>query len=120
MSFLKRDKPSFLDRKELAKQERRLAAQQRERVDTGDDADDEVPMKLRQFHERNRAEQERRRNATDSERWFTVVFPTRAEKDAVLEEFGIVEHPMIPGTPGNKYVDGNALARALRALLKPT
>lgn len=115
MSFLKRDKPSFLDRKALAQQERRIAAQARDRVDAGERSPDEVPEKLRLFHERNRAEQERRRNATDSECWVALVFPTRAHKDAFVAEFGLIDKPMIPGTPGNKYVDGNALARALRA-----
>jgi hypothetical protein len=110
MSFLERKKPGFLDRKALAQQERRIAESERRRAESVEDE----PEALRAFHERNKAEMERRKNATDSECWVALVFPTRSDKDKFIAEFGLLDKPMIRGTPGDKYVDGNALASALR------
>lgn len=59
------------------------------------------------YKDRRSKEAVRFRAATDSEYWFAVCFQSREEKDAFLAEFGL-------GRLGNKYIDGAALARALR------
>lgn len=61
------------------------------------------------FRQRARAEEQRLRDATDSEHWFAVCFHTRERKEEFLrklaEKFGAVD--------GDKYVSGDELAAAL-------
>lgn len=58
------------------------------------------------FKDRRMVEADRFRAATDSEYWFAVCFPTRAEKDAFLKAAGLWEH-------GDKYLDGRVVADTL-------
>lgn len=76
---------------------------------TGDvetDAKKEISALLAGFQQRAAAEEKRRRQATDSEFWFCVCFPTREEKDAFLRAIDMFEH-------GDKYLDGMKLAKKL-------
>ena len=77
---------------------------------TGDlaaDASAELTAMQSAYRDRAKAEADRFRGATDSEFWFAVCFTSREEKDAFLAEFGA-------GRIGDKYLDGQALARLLR------
>ena len=55
---------------------------------------------------RNRQEQKRFTDATDSEYWFCLCFHTRAEKEAFLKALGWIDL-------GDKYLDGTAVAERL-------
>lgn len=59
------------------------------------------------YRDRAKAEADRFRGATDSEFWFAVCFTSREEKEAFLAGFGLARL-------GDKYIDGRALAKALR------
>lgn len=61
---------------------------------------------LKGFKERREAEAARRQTATDSEYWVTICFESRADKDAFVKQFELDQCPMIPGTIGDKYVNG--------------
>lgn len=75
--------------------------------DLAADAAAELSAMEQAYRDRNRAEADRFRHATDSEFWFAVCFPSREEKEAFLVEFKV-------GQLGDKYIDGQALARLLR------
>jgi hypothetical protein len=120
--MLQRRQPSMLDRKALAARQRE--AQEREENRAAEladaaDSDDETTPDLAAFRDRNRAEQQRFKDATDTECWVAITFKSRADKDAFIAEFGLIDHPLIPGTPGNKYVNGYSLAEHLRRRSTP-
>jgi hypothetical protein len=77
--------------------------------DLAADAAAELSAMEQAYRDRNRAEADRFRHATDSEFWFAVCFADRAEKDAFLAEFGVTRL-------GDKYIDGRLLAQALRKM----
>ena len=58
------------------------------------------------FRDRQRAEQDRFRLATDTEYWFAMCFKSREEKDAFLEAAGLTHL-------GDKYLDGAAVGKIL-------
>lgn len=60
----------------------------------------------RGFKERAAREEQRFRDATDSEYWFCVVFASRDHKERFLRQTGLWEH-------GDKYLDGDVFADAL-------
>lgn len=108
--FLDKSRPSFLDKKRITQKQAAAQAMTAAR-ETKISNMDESARAFRDRMIRNRKQHE---EAADTECWVALVFPTRADKDTFIEEFGLLDKPMIPGTPGNKYVDGNALACALR------
>jgi len=61
---------------------------------------------LKAFKERDKAERERFRLATDSEFWFAVCFQSREQKEAFLKAVEWFEH-------GDKYLDGWYVAKKL-------
>jgi len=62
------------------------------------------------FMERNRAEQERFRLATDSEYWCCLVFQSREQKEQFLQAMKWMVH-------GDKYIDGVKVAKSLNVEL---
>jgi len=114
--FLDRTKPSFLERRAAPPPEPEPQIPDSEPGPDPEDPPDqaEVPAGLKAFRERNEAERNRFKEATDTECWVAIAFRNRADKDAFIAEFGLIDHPMIPGTPGNKYVNGYSLAESLR------
>ena len=62
------------------------------------------------FMERNRAEQERFRLATDSEYWCCLVFQSREQKEQFLQAMKWMVH-------GDKYIDGVKVAKTLNVEL---
>lgn len=77
---------------------------------TGDlaaDAAAELTAMEQGYRDRASAEADRFRAATDSEFWFAVCFTSREEKEAFLDELGA-------RSIGDKYLDGQVLARLLR------
>ena len=58
------------------------------------------------FKARNRNEQQRFEEATDSEYWFALCFHTRAEKEKFLQALGWMDL-------GDKYLDGTVVAERL-------
>lgn len=76
---------------------------------TGDlekDSAEELTAMQAAYRERAKQEQDRFKNATDSEYWFAVCFKTREHKDAFIKAMNV-------GHLGDKYIDGHALARVL-------
>ena len=65
------------------------------------------------FRQRMANEQARVNDELDSENWFTVVFETRAQKEAFLRAVHLLEH-------GDKYLDGRDVAQALGVDLPPS
>ena len=70
----------------------------------------ETSAVLEAFKARAKAEQERRDLATDSEYWVGVCFQTREQKEAWLEAVKLLQH-------GDKYIDGQLLARRMGVTL---
>lgn len=62
------------------------------------------------FMERNKAEQERFRLATDSEYWCCLVFQSREQKEQFLQAMKWMVH-------GDKYIDGVKVAKSLNVEL---
>lgn len=62
------------------------------------------------FREKNKREQERFLDVTDSEYWCAVCFRTREQKEAFLEAMKLLDQ-------ADKYIDGIALARQLQLAL---
>lgn len=63
------------------------------------------------FRDRKAREAERFKNATDSEFWFAVCFRTREQKEKFLTLAKLIEL-------GDKYLDGEAVAKSLNILLE--
>lgn len=103
MAFLEKKKSKFLDAKREAervkKQEARGIRKQEQAMNAA----------LSGFIQRREHEAQRRKDATDSEYWVTICFANRADKDQFVKEFELDQCPLIPGTVGDKYVDGPAL-----------
>jgi hypothetical protein len=77
---------------------------------TGDLAADsgaELSAMQSAYRDRAKAEADRFTRATDSEFWFAVCFTSREEKEAFLQEFGLIRL-------GDKYIDGRDAAKTLR------
>ncbi|PMC76398.1 hypothetical protein [Brachybacterium sp. UMB0905] len=65
------------------------------------------------YIQRRKAEDKRKRDATDSEYWFAVCFESRAEKEAFLHAIGAKKR-----LHGDKYLRGRDLARLLNIDMK--
>jgi hypothetical protein len=77
---------------------------------SGDDEQDaarELDAVAKAFRERAKREQERFQRATDSEFWFCVCFKTREQKERFLAALELLAQ-------GDKYIDGEQLARRLK------
>ena len=74
------------------------------------DAEQEFNEVQKGFMERNRAEQERFRLATDSEYWCCLVFQSREQKEQFLQAMKWMVH-------GDKYIDGVKVAKSLNVEL---
>lgn len=72
----------------------------------GDEAKAEVSALLSAFKSRQKEEQKRFQNATDSEYWFAVCFKTRDEKETFLKKFDLIRL-------GDKYLPGDKVEKAL-------
>ena len=70
------------------------------------DAAAELNAMQKAFKERRGVEDQRFRQATDSEFWIAACFKTREHKEAFLAAVGAARL-------GDKYIDGHALAKAL-------
>mgnify|MGYP003353035516 CR=1 FL=1 len=80
---------------------------------TGNDEQDtaqEFNEMQKGFMERNKAEQERFRLATDSEYWCCLVFQSREQKEQFLQAMKWMVH-------GDKYIDGVKVAKSLNVEL---
>ena len=66
---------------------------------------------LRSFKEKAGREDARYLDATDSEFWVAICFQTRAQKEEFLQKAGLE-------SLGDKYLDGEAVARALGVMLE--
>jgi hypothetical protein len=66
------------------------------------------------FKARAKAEQQRFEDATDSEYWVAICFQTREQKEEFLRKLSLLDL-------GDKYLDGLAVARALKVkITSPT
>jgi hypothetical protein len=63
------------------------------------------------FQERAKDEEQRFRDATDSEYWVAITFQSRAQKEEFLRALGLLEL-------GDKYLDGEVVAAQLGLELK--
>lgn len=72
----------------------------------GEESKAEVSALLTAFKDRQKQEQKRFQDATDSEYWFAVCFKTREEKEAFLKKHNLA-------ALGDKYLDGGKVDRAL-------
>lgn len=72
----------------------------------------ETSAVLEAFKARAKAEQERFALATDSEYWVGLCFQTRAQKEAFLTAAKLIQH-------GDKYIDGQLLAKRMGIELPP-
>lgn len=83
---------------------------------TGTDAEADMAATLdaveSAFSKRAKAEQERFRQATDSEYWFAVVAETREQKEFLLRVLGWL-------ALGDKYIDAYEIARLMGIKLPP-
>ena len=75
------------------------------------EAKEELSETLKAFRDRNRVEQQRRLEATDSEFWCALCFETRAQKEEFLGKLGLLAH-------GDKYLDGRLVAKRLGIVLE--
>lgn len=103
MPFLDKRKSKFLDAKheqERAKKQEARGIRKQEQA---------MNAALSGFIQRREHEAQRRKDATDSEYWVCICFANRADKDRFVKEFELDQCPLIPGTVGDKYVDGPAL-----------
>ncbi|MGO9358064.1 MAG: hypothetical protein ACLP1D_10360 [Xanthobacteraceae bacterium] len=66
----------------------------------------QAESKLDGFRRRSKAEEERRKEITDSEYWVAFCFESRAQKEEFLGKLGLLDG-------GDKYVDGLAAAKAM-------
>lgn len=64
------------------------------------------------FRKRAQQEDKRRELATDSEHWFAVCFQTREQKEVFLKALNLI-------AGGDKYLDGQVVARVLGVDLPP-
>lgn len=111
--ILDRKRVSIIDiKQEKKKQEKResLAEARQSKLSN-------LSEKDRLFRERMIANREKHKANADVECWVAVVFSSRVDKDKFISEFGLIDHPMIPGTPGNKYINGYTFAEHLRKML---
>lgn len=99
----------FLDNKTKRTKAAKLAQRDAKKLEQDSNA------LLKGFKERREAEAQRRKLATDTEYWVCVVFRDRPDKEAFITEFGLDDCPMIPGTRGDKYINGYQLVEKLRA-----
>ncbi|RTE47903.1 hypothetical protein [Actinobaculum sp. 352] len=58
------------------------------------------------YRDRAKAEENRFRQATDSEYWIAVCFPSREEKEKFLRKWDLIDH-------GDKYLDGRIVDHIL-------
>lgn len=72
----------------------------------GEESTAEVSALLTAFKARQKQEQKRFQDATDSEYWFAVCFKNRAEKDEFLKKYNLA-------ALGNKYLDGGKVDATL-------
>ena len=72
----------------------------------GEESKAEVSALLTAFKARQKQEQKRFQDATDSEYWFVVCFRSREEKETFLKKFDLA-------TLGDKYLDGSKVEKAL-------
>ena len=77
------------------------------------DSQAEASEILKAFRERAKAEQERVKNATDSEHWCAICFQTREQKEQFLRALDLIEL-------GDKYLDGLKVAKRLGVSLAKT
>lgn len=76
---------------------------------TGDlakDAEQELDAMQAAYRERAKAEEQRFKDATDTEYWFAVCFRSRSEKEAFLQQFNLTDI-------GDKYLDGDRVTQRL-------
>lgn len=85
-----------------------------EQVPLNAEADSQAELNEMQlaFRQRMKAEEERRRRATDSEFWFAVCFSSREEKEDFLRQFKLMRH-------GDKYLEGPVVKRILEKQMEP-
>ncbi|WP_461004577.1 hypothetical protein [Trueperella pyogenes] len=74
--------------------------------DLGKDAASELTAMQKAYRERAKAEEDRFKNATDSEFWFAVCFKTREHKERFIQAINAAHL-------GDKYLDGHQLSRIL-------
>ncbi|WP_250504852.1 hypothetical protein [Bowdeniella massiliensis] len=77
---------------------------------TGDleaDASAELSAMEVAYRERSKQEAKRFKDATDSEFWVALCFRTREDKEAFLQEFGLIDL-------GDKYMEGHKVADRLK------
>lgn len=77
--------------------------------DLSEDSKRELDAYQKAYRGRAAREDDRFRDATDTEHWFAVCFTSRADKEEFLERFRLIDL-------GDKYLDGSLVSKRLDRL----